>query len=769
MESMAIKYHENLADYFSNKWPHFDKRAIIELPYQHSRNKVKGQDALKNIYKNLVFLYYSICHRQVHELLGDFRFLIQLTEEHSYFLQFLRQHLSVLDTQPKQFFNLLYHVGDRDMKHKVREKCFNTINIDNLLVTEKVEVADGVPDEPAKGCHIKLDINKNIKSNNNLTIATKKQWVFYTEQIGTLSGFDLEKGRQIHINIDLPRKRAERIVLSPEGSHVLSAYDDGRLFIYSLKRDESVYNVSIKGNKIAELNYRLPEYEDPVFKFHESSLFYQGTGGELKSFHLKKMASDTIINLMKNDVELVWISTNNSYKIICFRSEGHSILNVMKDRQVVYEKNYNDEIKCVSSLFDDEFIVLLTNKTLVHYKITDDALENIREVRLSEMPHMCTGRNGQIVIFVLPDKMYLYDAGGNLKSVENIPDHLGIPADLGALADETFAFSSPKYITKFYINTGDYKRKREYISILQNPVTKQHWIREKVEHMQQIINIEEKKIFKLNHRLEGFVSEFLDTIDGYGNILHVWFEGGGEYYDNKMNQWNDINQIPECPISILGNEEEGFWVGTQDGSIYFGHPRSGWQHVYQENEPIKGIGPLRRFGRYIIWEGIVIKAGAQGTDFKLKLTFLSFNKKTGQLNPSGSRIFSSHNGLLGPMTYDPQSGKYYVFLFSDIDEYQGVRFGSAEDFIQGKEILKPVEGLTKSIRYCQKIPNQNICYIVTTNGCLALVDLTQFKLISALTPNHGFSNMVRNQIEGDSILVNDSASVVYSCHLYKKG
>jgi len=767
MVQNKTKFHKELAGYFEKRWNEPHRRALVELPWQLKKCGSTGQLRLESLYLDIIFFYYSVALRNAQALLNDLEFLSDTAAEHDFMKKFMQSYLFTLNADPRQFFNLLYHIGGAELKEQVRSKCFQAKSVEHLFVTEMIEIPDEI-EEQSESCQIELSINKKMQLSKQSVIAKSPQWVFFFEKIGVLNGLDLNTGMELFISADLPVKRAESLYVSDDGRYLCTAYIDDKVLVYSLEHRQQDSRIFIEASQIHECTYKLPEFESPLFAFNGHILIYQNVEGTICRFHCQDKSVELMFSPVKQESELAAFDVNEQYSALGFREGRGGGVYIFKKHQLVAEQAFGEEIVCISFLSPSEIIVLLTGKKLQHFSISENKLIHIRSMELPERPHLCAGGHDQAVIFVLPNTMMIYDREGSLKPVSNLPENIGLPVYLTQLQTDEYAFTSSIFIAKYSMISGSKNRKREFVSILQNTVTGHHWIREKVKSTQRMIDVENSKIHPLIHRLQGFISEQLDAIDGQGNILHMWFEGGGEYYSLQRDKWIDISQMPEYPISVVGNTLKGFWVATQDGDIYFGGPEQGWQHVHREYEDIKGIGPLKLFDNLLIWEGIVIKAGEHGTDFKSKVTFLSCNLHTGKLNTVGSRIFKGHNGLLGPIAWNSNSKQLYFLLFSDKSEYQCARLGTVDEFINEGETLKPIYGLSERVLYCQKFIDSNLYYMLTKDGSLLVVDLDKFKVESALSPNQGMLKMVRNQILQNAMLVTDTSSDVYSCKLFRK-
>ena len=134
---------------------------------------------------------------------------------------------------------------------------------------------------------------------------------------------------------------------------------------------------------------------------------------------------------------------------------------------------------------------------------------------------------------------------------------------------------------------------------------------------------------------------------------------------------------------MTGDSESGFWLCTKSGQIIFIDANGKLEVRQTISEEIINTGIIRVFKNILVWNGIVLKSGEYGTDFKCQIRFYKIKRELFHttLLTIRERIFADHNSLVDSICFNELTDSFYIFLFSDkFNATQAVRIGTVDDF-----------------------------------------------------------------------------------------
>ena len=770
MKSYSQRFHTKLASYF-DKSPLYlnqnenktNNRKLIELPWQQT--KAKLNEKITATLLNIEFIQAKLVANMSYELLSDYKLANINTTEIGWMQSFLLTNLSNLQRYPNQLFNLIYFHGNSEIKQKTKETYFNKNTDNSLFLSEKVEVKDFGTNNTNKAYRYSVISKTQLYSSNILTILKKKELLFYMENIGKLSCLRISDGQRIPITIKLSATIPEKIQVSENGKYLIVANSSQEAIIYKLDYQVISGNLQIVCSKGNPFSFLLPDFDSPIFHFSDNQIIYQDDNSDLVQMSLLSFDKTILVKAtnFEGTPELATLSLYKNQYVAGFRFNDYSILVFFKDNQPHKLYKVDNIIQCSAFIESNEIVFFTLDKKLHHIRFENDKVIEIRHLQLEEEPSMCCGNSGRVVVHLLPNKLFVYERDGNLTPIIGLPNKMGILSQIVSLNLNSFALVSPIYLSKFSIDNKVDSQDFEVISLLQNSKG-DHLLYLKNEDEHSIFDFESKVNHKLDLRSKGFISSNFVAIDGEDNILHIWFEGGAEFFIAKQNKWIQIEKMPLYPISVIGDEKYGFWISTQNGEIFRFDSNGEWYLAYRIDKELKGSASLKQFGDILVWNGIVLVSSQYGTDFKCEIAFFQITNST-NLKRINTRIFSSHNGLVDSICFNDNTNTFYIFLTSDKNKVQYVRVGKLADFLNETEEKEPIHGLDQSVRDCVKISNKNRCLIIGNENGLFELDLDNIKVTGVLMPNAGFSNITQNpQYKKNSILIN-SSSEIYNLQL----
>jgi hypothetical protein len=773
----TLKYHTTLANYFQSKPLYLDgeeydkpnSRKLVELPWQQT--KAVSFDILETL-NDYSFIEAKLLNNMEYLLLEDYDIAVYKDDEKDYNYKFLLSNLTTLTKYPKQLLNLLYFHGNKKRKAKVMDTFNKRINNGYLFTTEKQNYTIFDDEKKDESFNFQINYSKEIITSKN-TVCSKKGFLFCIKQIGVLTAVNLNNGEEHAVWIEIPDDVPEAINVSSDGKYIVFAYNNQILTIYKLDYQFTKNQFIIKGTKHhIEFEYLLPEVDAPAFYFIEDNLIFQNIDGDILSANLKNEEIKTLIasTVLNDNSEFASINFCSEYTAIGVHHFNTSSLYLLSDNQVLSTYSFDDIIQSSDTINDYELVVYTLDKKLHHLKVINNKVENILVLDLIESPVCSTNDGKSVIVFLQPNHLFRYDNYKGLIPVENMPTSMGIVNELVYLREQSFLILSNTYFANFTLSIGSNHNPYEVNTILQDQKGS-HKVLFKVDREEVLIDIDNNNIKKFDIVKSTYRNENLISIDGSGNILHLYFEGKGEYYESSDKKWQILENIPISPLSIIGDSNSGFWVNSKEGDIYYYHKNHGWKKTYKIEEEIVGCGALRIINNVLIWNGVVLKSGEFGTDFKCQVRFFKIEKNSANplISQIGERIFATHNGFIDSIHFNDISKKFYMFLFSDKEPFQKARIGTIDEFINATEKIKDIIGLDQSVKYLHSSGTKNLLFAFGNNGCLFLIDIEKFIVKSYLSPNLGFTKSVQSYRVQQPFISSISNSYIYKISICNNG
>lgn len=778
MKIEKTRYNACLAKYFSSLPLFFDEdmqkkpyiRKCVEQPWQQAMSH--SQDIV-NTLNNYDFIEAKLSIKLHKSLLNDFEIIHGKYEILDTNYKLILSNLSNLIKYPTQFINLLYHIGEERIKNQVKETIRQRPNKQTFLLSE-IENYQKYASKESSDSPSFIILYRKEYYNSKLTFAIQKELLFGIKQIGNLSAIDVNKGDEFYVKIDMLPDIPEKIYISESGNYFLIAYPNEIALIYQFIYKQQGSNLFIEGEKIApEIRFKLPEFDPPVFCFKGESLIYQNQAGEIVKTNLTKNV-DKKINLGTlrcNDIELATINVNASYTVLGVRHFNNSQILITSDKEIIGSYKFDDIIQCSAFLNDNELIVCTLDKKLFHFKLSTKGLIKELLIELPEAPIDCVSGQNSIIVLLRPNQFFVYLPQKKLKPIEGIPDGIGILRILKFLKNNIFLIGTTNQFITFSLEDKTGYKPFEIVTI-NNRKDGSYLILLKESTQKILYDSKIKSLKTFDELTSSYINETFLSIDGEDNLLHLYLEGIGYLYNNKKREWTKIENISTDTTSLTGDSESGFWLSTKSGQIIFIDINGKLKIQQTISEEIINTGMIRVFKDTLVWNGIVLKSGEYGTDFKCQIRFYKIKRELfhTSLLPIRERIFADHNSLVDSICFNEFTDSFYIFLFSDkYDSNQLVRIGKVNDFWLGKEKVVPIEGLNQSVKYSNLEWPDGQCFIIGNQNGLFLIDMESFEVVSMLQPNIGFNKMALGHSSKKQILITDTNNQIYNINKISGG
>ena len=773
MES-STKYHQILAQYFFGKpldsrvlnIPSINTRKLAEQPWQIIKGSFRNSSLLLNTLNNYDYIEAKITAKMEYSLLEDFLMAPSDYDQLVYNYNFLLCNLSNLKKYPQQLLNLLYFQGTDEIKLQVRETFQKRERYQILIETEEKSgiKAKMSTHEDSYTFHIK---HKKKLASSQLCITKSKKLIFCIMRSGSITAVNPINGIEYPVLIKISKETPEKIHISESGDYIIFAYQNQIALIYKLIYKKLESGLLIIGDEVMQIEFLLPEFDPPIFRFFDTFLIYQKPSYELVKMNLLDSESSIFVSgkEITNKSELAFITSRNDYQAVGLRKEDNTQIILLDNNTILGQHRINSIVQCAEIFKKRDLVVCTLDKKLYHLELVNSKLVEKRIFKLKEAPFCSTSNHSRIILSLLSNHLYVYEGNEDLWPITDLAQNTGSICELESFDDDTFIRASHSHSIHFYITEQDSYNSYETISLLQRRDGAQFALMQD-ENQKWFFDLQNDTIKTFAPSKGMYINRYLIASDGKNNILHLFLEGFGEYYDYIGNNWSDLIDVPTNFSSTIGERDGGFWAADKSGGIFHLRDNKRFEQVFRINEEIKGIGALKIFNDILVWNGVVLISDESGTNFKNQIRFFRITSANHykDIEPIGERVFINHNSPVDSICYDQTNQKFYIFLFSDKKKFQKVRVGSVSDFLTIKEEIIAIKGLDQSIRFCAQICNDNLYYTLGNRGALFLLDLKDYKVKSVLYPNNGINLIVQDSIINEPLLFSLYPSKLYCCN-----
>jgi len=715
------KLHSQLAKHFKKRWHKPNIHALNELPYQ--LNKSDNQKGLVILMTNIHYLDDRCGNCDIYSLIQDYELIHpNYYDKAKQYHDFILKHSQRLTKYKGILFSLIYHEGFPSAVKNAKEIAQKGLWQKPWINTSLA----WMPFEQAEKLHpsAKIINQWNFEMTGISTLSEDGNFLFYLGCLGEIKILDVENGIELPNVIKTKKIRPCKIVISRELQYLAIAYDNGEADLFKFGHSErGMFN---EQEEIESIEYFVPDFGVPTFKFFQDEFLYQNANKEIIGINLNNKKKSIIFSQPENrKCELSGIASTQNYLIVALNEENKSEILIFSCNkstekcELVGKKSIEHADILSVWLYEPEIIsVSFINHKVIFFKISQN-LEILYEINMEEIP-VCMAKLDTGIVYVsqMGDLFNVeFDSFDNPCNVSKIEIKIPEPQSLIRKTNNILVVANKYTVLSFSIEHEDVPSSHTIEEVFKTEENGYYAIQTRNDR-KWLLDAFSKGEIPLEIESRSYC---LFDIDGEKNILCLdLYRPENRYITNPSR--NDKNLLENCPInivSIAGNPSKGFWLADSFGAIYFTDVEGICIKKTQEIQAESGNFWLKAYPDLLIQTGFSIFRTRFGMEYLYYMTFYeSDHRNNGKIRLLGKRHFEVNDGKCLSMTYDYLSQEVLIFWGNG----PKLKRGTPTQFIQNQEKEQKLSEINETITDSKVSQKDSNVYILSNKGTIFILD-----------------------------------------------
>lgn len=747
-QSLQTRLHSELVREFTRRsdpasdhgYAGAENLALAELPYHLAGAGLEAD--LYALLSSQPYLNARCKVGNVYQILPDFAFLPQRTDTQSYY-DFLYKNAQKISRYPNSFLSLLAFEGNEKQKIQLSQNNLENKWLDPWVNLQLMSFEEAK--QTSAGPTLQVSARFDHERSCAVDTARLANLSFWVKNMGQVAIFNTENMQLFDQTLTTARMRPLIIRCSAHGTYLALAYDNGEAEIFrtAFDTDDKFRYQKQAGN----LHYYLPEIENPVFWWDGNNLWYQVDEKKLarriftdenETISSQDIFYDLSVDL-QGEVNLIF-AHDEAVLIGSRQGDDTSLAVLVNNKFIPLEKHTRCDVTCFTYDYDTQTAAVAFSNQRVCIYAAADGIEIISKFTAPDTIKVLN-INGKI-LYLITDRVAIYQT-----DIQSGSDFIKL-VDEGHLSAKTirvFAQSLLKRGSELLECTTDLGILQLVIASAgakQTAACKELFSNLNGECMEVRVKGPEKELSLVDFSacVENTLSTnggdlFVTGMDGEGDFFATHISGWGVFRSASGEIYN-FKDLPPGGISLAGDARSGFWLGEENGNIYYIDKERNFSHtLFTQLKPLLPSGSaLSVFPGYLIWKGISRMLDSTKPDAEGALAL--FKAEQGQLEYAGILPLLKSMGHFMCFAFDPTQQRFYIVLRIVGSERKIIRYGTFEELLanRGKEFELEVahESFVKA-NFLQ-FRGRDFLLLLSPSGNLFVVDATLQRTIVSFCP-----------------------------------
>lgn len=747
------EFHSDLVKEFSGRsdpggteqYSMCDPRALQELPFHLAGAGMAAE--LVDLLGSLRYLHARCGTGAALDLVADYGLLPDKGRSSPHF-EFLRKDAQKITRYPNSLFSLVAFEGSEEQKREAARLASDGRWPEPWIRMEPLRF-DGEANSEARPS---LKITARFDHDRACAVDTARSarlsfWVKSIGQVAILNALTMEPLRQV---ITTARKRPLAIRCSPDGKHLVLAYDDGEAEVIQVAYSDD--GTLPYQTPAGSFRYHLPEVEAPRLSWDGDDLWYQVAEGRLARRRFaddsaSPAATETFYDLPSDLTgELSLIVARDEQLLIGLRqrenttlaagSGGRFVALATRARTDIACYAYDATSKTAAVVFSDSQVFLYDMSAGFTEVGRLQAAGDVRAIA-------CDG--GQVVLATR--RLAIYSAAmRNGAEFSKLIDEGSISKGIYVLADGMASLGPRQWecttdlgVMQLASATGAVDSASTWKALYTRPDGECLGVR--LQDRKQVSAVDFRSDGETILAREGG-SLYVTGLDGLGNLFAAHISGLAVFLTSAGELSNSSN-LPPGGISAAGDAEGGFWLCEGNGTVY--RVELADRATCRAFNDLKGYFPsgsaIAVHGGRLFWQGVTSQLLSYQPN--AELVMVVFKTKGGRLSQPVTIPLPKSDGHFACYAYDPVRENLFIVQRIVGTEKWFIRCGTPEALAAGHGTRVAVAMDHEAFHRAEyvSVNGKDRLLLLSLSGNMFVLDLESGSILASFCPEAALTQL----------------------------